>query len=163
MPHQHASANAALRAAVAFPARSRRDRVLPRPEGAAEGRCFLSRVLGGADTAERAERGGALGGVTGHHGVDLLMLGPGAERIFAVEVKGTLRPRRWPRLRRAEIAQIDVAWLEKVDNPAMQEWGVRGDDVYRAVVGVNLHELAYKVVLTRECERWHPVVDVAAR
>lgn len=136
---------------------------------------------------ERAERGGALGGVTGHvaesvieivfadigwvpvwhfvgpgrHGVDLLMLGPGAERMFAVEVKGTLRPRRWPRLRRAEIAQMDAAWLEKVDNPAMQEWGVRGDDVYGAVVIVNFHELAYKVVLTREFERWRPVVDVA--
>src|SRR2546423_3514 len=64
------------------------------------------------------ERRGALAGVTGHigesvvevaldghgwspvwhftgpgrHGVDLLLLGPGAERLVAVEVKATLRP-----------------------------------------------------------------------
>src|SRR5207244_3749310 len=107
-------------------------------------------------TLEPAVRRGALAGITGHvaesvtelmlerlgwtpvwhfvgpgrHGVDLLMLGPSAERLFAVEVKGTLRPRQWPRLRRAELTQMAVEWLDKADNPAMSEWGVASEDVY---------------------------------
>ena len=73
-----------------------------------------------------AERRGALAGVTGHvaesvvelllaevgyqllwhftgpgrHGVDLIVLCPAGERVVAVEVKGSLRPRYWPRLSR---------------------------------------------------------------
>jgi hypothetical protein len=133
-----------------------------------------------------SERGGALAGVTGHvaesvvetvleehgwipvwhftgpgrHGVDLLLLGPGAERMFAIEVKGTLRAGIWPRLRRSElITQMELAWLDKDDNPAMYEWGLRSDDVYGAVALVNLGELAYKVALTRDFERWHPLIE----
>jgi hypothetical protein len=32
-------------------------------------------------------------------------------------------------MRRGELAQMDIAWLDKVDNPAMSEWGVTSDDV----------------------------------
>lgn len=97
----------------------------------------------------------------GRHGVDFLMLGPGAERLSAIEIKGTLCPGRWPRLRQAELTQLDAAWLDKLDNPAMKEWGMQADDVYAAVAAVNFHELAYKVALTAGYVRWHPVVGVA--
>jgi hypothetical protein len=133
-----------------------------------------------------AERRGALAGIIGHvaesavevllvecgwtpvwhfvgpggHGVDLLMLGPGAERLFAVEVKGTLRPGRWPRLRRGPLTQMDIAWLDKSDNPAMSEWGVTSDDLYGAVVLVNFHELLYKAALTSDFATWQPVERV---
>jgi hypothetical protein len=130
-----------------------------------------------------AERRGALSGVTGHvaesvvevvfeglgwtpvwhfvgpgrHGVDLLLLGPGAERLFAVEVKGTLRPRVWPRMRRGELTQMDVGWLDKPDNPAMSEWGVTSEDVYGSIVLVNFAELRYKAALTSDFTTWYPV------
>jgi hypothetical protein len=130
-----------------------------------------------------AGRRGALGGVTGHvaesvteivleavgwtpvwhfagpgrHGVDLLFLGPGEERLFAVEVKGTLRPHRWPRMRRGELTQMDLAWLDKADNPAMSEWGVTSDDVYGAIALINFAELRFKMALTRDFATWHPI------
>src|SRR5581483_2802607 len=129
-----------------------------------------------------AARQGALAGITGHvaesvaevvlegagwtpvwhfvgpgrHGVDLLLLGPGAERMFAVEVKGTLRPRRWPRIRRGELTQMAVDWLDKSDNPAMNEWGVSSEDIYGAIVLINLHELRYKIALTNDFTTWQP-------
>jgi hypothetical protein len=130
-----------------------------------------------------AARRGALAGVTGHvaesvteivleavgwtpvwhfagpgrHGVDLLFLGPGEERLFAVEVKGTLRPHHWPPMRRSELTQMDLAWLDKADNPAMSEWGVTSDDVYGAIGLINFAELRFKIALTRDFARWHPI------
>ena len=130
-----------------------------------------------------AARRGALAGVTGHvaesvteivleavgwtpvwhfagpgrHGVDLLFLGPGEERLFAVEVKGTLRPHHWPRMRWGELTQMDLAWLDKDDNPAMSEWGVTGDDVYGAIALINFAELRFKIALTRDFVTWHAI------
>lgn len=130
-----------------------------------------------------AARRGALGGVTGHvaesvteivletvgwtpvwhfagpgrHGVDLLFLGPGEERLFAVEVKGTLRPHHWPRMRRGELTQMDLAWLDKSDNPAMGEWGVTSDDVYGAIALINFAELRFKIALTCDFATWHAI------
>jgi hypothetical protein len=130
-----------------------------------------------------ARRGGALGGTTGHvaesvvevaladlawtpiwhfvgpgrHGVDLLMLGPNVERLFAFEVRGTLRPRRWPRLRRGELTQMDVGWLDKADNPAMSEWGITSEDVYGGLALINFAELRYKVALTSDFVTWQPI------
>jgi hypothetical protein len=132
---------------------------------------------------EPAMRRGALAGITGHvaesvaevmleslgwtpvwhfvgpgrHGVDLLLLGPSAERLFAVEVKGTLRPRHWPRLRRAELTQMAVEWLDKADNPALSEWDVASEDVYGAIVLVNFHDLFCKVALTSDFITWRPL------
>jgi hypothetical protein len=128
------------------------------------------------------ERRGGLAGVTGHvgesivevvlaghgwspvwhftgpgrHGVDLLLLGPGAERLVAVEVKATLRPRHWPRVPR----HVDMPiWLDKLDNPGMAEWVVTSEDVYGAVALVSFQELGYKVALTSDFEGWLPVTD----
>lgn len=132
---------------------------------------------------EPGARRGALGGITGHvaesviemvlaglgwtpvwhfvgpgrHGVDLLMLGPNAERLFAIEIKGTLRPRRWPRLRRGELTQMDVAWLDKSDNPGMSDWDVTSEDVYGGLALVNFAELRYKLALTSDFATWHPI------
>ena len=91
----------------------------------------------------------------GRHGVDLLLLGPGEERLFAVEVKGTLRPRNWPRMRRGELTQMDLAWLDKADNPAMSEWGVTSDDAYGAIALINFAELRFKIALTRDFATWY--------
>ena len=130
-----------------------------------------------------AARRGALGGVTGHiaesvteivlesvgwtpvwhfagpgrHGVDLLFLGPGEERLLAVEVKGTLRPHHWPRMRRGELTQMDLAWLDKADTPAMSEWGVTSDDVYGAIALINFGDLRFKIALTRDFATWHAI------
>lgn len=90
----------------------------------------------------------------GRHGVDLLLLGPGAERLVAVEVKATLRPRRWPRVPR----HVDMpAWLDKSDNPGMADWGVTAEDVYGAVALVSFHELGCRVALTNDFATWRPV------
>lgn len=35
----------------------------------------------------------------------------------------------WPRMRRGELTQMDLAWLDKDDDPAMSEWGVESEDV----------------------------------
>jgi hypothetical protein len=132
---------------------------------------------------EPAERRGALASITGHvaesvveivleglgwipvwhfegpgrHGVDLLLLGPSAERLFAIEVKGTLRPRRWPRLRRGELTQMEVGWLDKLDNPAMSDWGVTSEDVYGGIALVNFHDLLFKVALTGDFTTWQAI------
>lgn len=55
---------------------------------------------------------------TGSHGIDLAMLGPSADRVIVLEVKGTLRPRRLPRLARGELTQPSRG----VDRQARQPW-----------------------------------------
>jgi hypothetical protein len=181
---EHASANEALRAAAVIAIE--RSVVIELLGSCDRDAGFSGAFNHGLAVLDRADRGGALSGVTGHvaesvievilvehgwipvwhfvgpgrHGADLLMLGPGAERLFAVEVKGTLRPRRWPRLRRAELTQMYAPWLDKLENPAMQEWGVQSADVYGAVAAVNFHEDAYKLVLTPDFERCHPIQEV---
>ena len=93
----------------------------------------------------------------GRHGVDLLMLGPGEERLFAIEVKGTLRPGHWPRLRRSGFTQMDLGWLDKADNPGMTDWGVRSGDVYGATALINFADLAVRVALTADFELWRSI------
>ena len=133
-----------------------------------------------------AERRGALAGVTGHvaesvvevvlaelgyqllwhfagpgrHGVDLIVLCPSMERVVAVEVKGTLRPRYWPRLSRRELVQMSGAWVDKVDNPGMANWELRSDDVYGAVALVNFAAMAYRVAFTADFQQLEPVRDL---
>jgi hypothetical protein len=130
-----------------------------------------------------AARRGALAGVTGHvaesvteivleavgwtpvwhfagpgrHGVDLLFLGPGEERLFAVEVKGTLRPHHWPRMRRGELTQMDLAWLDKADNPAMGEWAVTSDDVYGAYCPDQLRRAQVQGRADPHVATWHAI------
>lgn len=144
---------------------------------------FERAASNGLGTLEPSERRGALPGTIGHiaesvvevvlvglgwtpiwhfvgpgrHGVDLMLLSPGADRVVAVEVKGTLRPGTWPHLRRAEAIQMAVHWLDKPDNPAMAEWGVTAADLYGGIVLVNFHSLQYKAFLSNDFATWSPV------
>ncbi len=178
------SVSGAVRAASVFLLQRQVVRGCLKPRKRPTDRVFARAFDHSLAALEPGERRGALAGVTGHvaesvveillaehgwipvwhfvgpgrHGVDLLLLGPGAERLVAVEVKGTLRPRRWPRVRRGELMQMDLAWLDKSDNPAMEEWGVQAADVYGGVFVLNFAELAYKAALTRDFERWQPLV-----
>jgi hypothetical protein len=146
------------------------------------GRRFARAGVGSLAALSPEERRGGLAGVTGHigesvvaialgahgwspvwhfegpgrHGVDLLLLGPGAERLFAVEVKATLRPRYWPRVPR----QLDMpVWLDKADNPGMEDWEITAEDVFGAVVLVNFHDWAFKAALTADFATWLGVID----
>jgi hypothetical protein len=133
-----------------------------------------------------AERRGAPAGVTGHvaesvvellladlgyqllwhftgpgrHGVDLIVLCPAGERVVAVEVKGTLRPRYWPRLSRRELVQMSGAWVDKVDNPGMANWDLRAEDVYGSVVLVNFAAMAFRAAFTADFQQLQPVRDL---
>jgi hypothetical protein len=95
----------------------------------------------------------------GPHGVDLVFLTPDAN-VVAVEVKGTLVAGRFPRLSHREIAQMSVAWLDKVDNPGMSQLGVTSADVYGAVVAVNFADLTWRMAITKDFASLHPVSRV---
>lgn len=96
----------------------------------------------------------------GRHGVDLVFLAPD-DKVVAVEVKGTLVPGRIPRLSRRELAQMSAAWIDKADNPGMAELRLQSDDVYGAVVAVNLADLTWRVGFTSDFLVLRPVVDLA--
>lgn len=132
---------------------------------------------------ERGARRGVLSGITGHvaesvvevalaefgwapvwhfvgpgrHGVDLLMLDPSAERLFAIEVKGTLRPDYWPRLRSGELMQMEATWLDKRNNPAMVDWDLTSEDLYGGLALVNFAGRRFKLAFTSDFACWHPV------
>jgi hypothetical protein len=178
--------NTAARAALSIPI----DRTLVldclKPEKFPTDGLFARALSEGLHSLDRSERSGALCGVTGHiaesvieallaelgwlpvwhfegpgrHGVDLLLLDPPAERLFAVEVKGTLRPRRWPRVRRSEVTQMGAAWLEKLDNHGMHEWDLESVDIYGAVALVNFADLAYRMAVSNDVVTWQPIGDV---
>lgn len=73
-----------------------------------------------------------------------------AEMLFAVEVKGTLVPGRVPRMTRGEIEQMSGAWVDKPDNPAMTNWGLRSQDVYGALAAVNFADMTLRVAFTAD-------------
>lgn len=56
------------------------------------------------------------------HGVDLLMLDPGLDRMVAIEVKSTIQPARWPRLATGANEQLTSAWFNGLGNQGMVEW-----------------------------------------
>jgi hypothetical protein len=150
-------------------------------------RLFAQAFEHGLHTLAPAERRGALAGVTGHvaesvtevlldelgyhvvwhfegpgrHGIDLLELLPTTDRLLAVEVKGTLRPGRWPRLSNRELRQMSAAWVDKGDNPGMAEWGLTSEDVEGAVVLVNFADRRWKAGLTTDFVTTRPVRDLA--
>jgi hypothetical protein len=63
----------------------------------------------------------------GRHGIDLAMLSPALDRVVIFEVKGTLQPRRLPRLSRGELARLSTGWVDRKDNPAWRNstWPAR--------------------------------------
>jgi hypothetical protein len=139
----------------------------------------------GLSVLDASERRGALGGTTGHiaesvaellldelgyhviwhfkgpsaggHGIDLLEFNPDTEHLVAVEVKGTLQPKQWPRMSRGDIEQFTAAWLSKQDNPGMIEWGLADADVLGIVVLINFAEHAWKAAVTDDFKSFAPV------
>jgi hypothetical protein len=93
----------------------------------------------------------------GRHGVDLVLLSPEGTRVLAVEVKGTLRSGRWPRLGGGALAQMSAAWLDKADNPGMASWGLESQDIYGAVMLINFAELAFRLLVTGDFTSFWPV------
>lgn len=98
----------------------------------------------------------------GGHGIDLLVLCPGGSRLVAVEVKGTLQARRWPRLHRGSLAQMSPEWLDKADNPGMLEWDLGSEDIYGAVLLISFAQRAFRILFTDDFAHLRPVFDSAA-
>lgn len=131
----------------------------------------------------KAQRSGALPGVTGHvaesvvesildehafvplahhasagrHGVDLLMLHLPSDMVFAFEVKGTLRSHHIPRLTPGELAQMSDAWIDKADNPAMRGTELQSSDVYGAIAVVNFIDMTGRFVLSVDFKSFRSV------
>jgi len=93
----------------------------------------------------------------GGTGVDLLMLTPGETAMVAVEVKGTIRAGRTPRLLQARGGQMTRAWLEAYANPGMDEWGLDPDDLYAAVMVIDLAEQHWRAAISHDLESWAPI------
>ena len=98
---------------------------------------------------------------SGGHGIDLAMLSPQMDRLFAVEVKGTLQEQRWPRLSRGEFDQMTRAWLDKPDNPGMSELGVLAEDIYGLVIFIQFRQRRWKAAITTDFERASGVGNAA--
>lgn len=98
-----------------------------------------------------------VGPESGGHGVDLVVMAPDHSAILTVEVKGTLQQRRWPRLTAGEVAQMSSAWLDKDDNPGMDDHDLLAADVYGAVILVNFARLQWKCAVTADFTTAHPV------
>jgi hypothetical protein len=148
---------------------------------------FRTAWTGSLGALERDKRRGALAGVTGHvaesvvevlladlgwhpvwhftgagrHGVDLLMLAPAADHVLAIEVKGTLRARRVPRLSRRATLQMSAAWVDKADNPGMAEWDLQSADVYGAVIAVSFADMVVRAIVSDDFVRWRPIAALA--
>jgi hypothetical protein len=181
----YAMTPSALRQAIAFPVRPSLVESCLTPEEAVD-RIFLGAWRDSLDSIPLHRRGGALSGVTGHvaesvvelvltdlgyhaiwhfagpgrHGVDLLFLAPEGDRVLAVEVKGTLRAGRWPRISQRKAAQMSAAWVDKADNPGMANWDLESDDVYAAIVAVNFADMAYRVAMTSNFAKFQPVLSI---
>lgn len=52
------------------------------------------------------------------------------------------------------------AWLDKLDNPGMAEWDLRSEDIYGALLCVNLAELCFRVGFTKDFEVFAPVTGL---
>ena len=93
----------------------------------------------------------------GRHGVDLLMLHPANEMVFAIEVKGTLRSGFIPRLTSGDLAQMSSAWIDKRGNPAMVGAALESADVFGAIAAINPTDLTLRVALTTDFAVFRPV------
>jgi hypothetical protein len=139
------------------------------------------------ESLPRAERGGALAGVTGHvaesvaavllvdqgnellwqftgpgrHGVDLVVLTPD-ERVVGIEVKATLRPGHVPQMSRRAVAQMSAAWIDKVDNPGMASLQLTSADVYGAVIAINFVDMTIRAATTEDFMDFVPSRDLGA-
>ena len=96
----------------------------------------------------------------GIHGVDLLFLSPD-ESVLALEVKGTLRRGRIPRLTSSRLRQMSREWLNDPANPAMAEWSLEADDLYGGVMLIDLSTPLYQLALSGDVEHYTPITAPA--
>jgi hypothetical protein len=52
---------------------------------------------------------------------------------------------------------MSAAWVDKADNPGMAEWELHSDDVYAAVIAVNLADMTLRAAVSDDFRRWVPV------
>jgi hypothetical protein len=95
----------------------------------------------------------------GRHGIDLLMFHPETEQLLAVEVKGTLSARRWPRLGGGQLMQMSPEWIERAIGLAIDP-SVAARDLVGAFVAVNFARLAYRVAVSKDFVRWRSALGL---
>jgi len=101
------------------------------------------------------------GPFSGGHGVDLAMATPGFDNVVVIEVKGTLTPRRWPRLAKGELPQLGKEWLQKIDNPAVSSLGMVPADLAVLAVLVQFGRRELKVAWSRDGTTVISIADLA--
>ena len=175
---------AALRAASAFPIASELiDRCVDTRR--TTDALFARSREHGLASIERARRSGRLARITGEiaesvaqllldeqgyslfwqittpgiHGVDLLLLSPD-ESVFALEVKGTLRPRSIPQLTPSRLRQMSRDWLDDPTNPGMADWSFVADDLYAGVMVVDLALAQFRTALSGDFNLYVPVTGL---
>ena len=149
---------------------------------------FQTAFRGALAVVPRTERSGGLNGVTGHiaesvvevmlvergwiplehfvgpfsggHGVDLAMAPPDFSAVFAIEVKGTLVPRRWPRLRRGDLPQLSPEWLAKDDNPGVTSLGIEADAFSVMAVLIQFGRREWRAAVSTDLETANAVRDL---
>lgn len=93
----------------------------------------------------------------GVHGVDLLIVAPD-ESVLALEVKGTLRAGRIPRLTPSALRQMSRGWLDDARNAAMAEWSLSAEDLYAGVMVVDLAAASYRLAMSGNFSEYLPIV-----
>lgn len=92
----------------------------------------------------------------GVHGVDLLLLAPDGSAV-ALEVKGTLRPQAIPRLTPSRQRQMSRDWLNNPRNPGMVDWSLRAEDLYAAVIVIDLALAQFRAAVSADFETYQPI------
>jgi len=89
------------------------------------------------------------------------MATPGFDNVVVIEVKGTLTPRRWPRLAKGELPQLGKEWLQKIDNPAVSSLGMVPADLAVLAVLVQFGRRELKVAWSRDGTTVISIADLA--
>ncbi len=98
-------------------------------------------------------------GISFGHGVDLLMLEPSLEKMFAIEVKSTLQQSRWPRLSRGRKEQLTPTWYDAPSNKAMAEGDLTSGDVYTMVAQVHFRRRLWRCCVAGDMWKPQPITD----
>lgn len=148
---------------------------------------FLTAFRGSLADVPRSQRAPGLNGVTGHvaesvvesmladlgwvplehftgpfsggHGIDLAMATPDLEGVYAIEAKGTLAARGWPRLRAGDIPQLTPEWLAKADNPGVESLGLEPAGLGIIAVLVHFGRRQWKAVKSNDLDTVAVVED----
>ncbi|MGV3712846.1 hypothetical protein [Pseudolysinimonas sp.] len=98
------------------------------------------------------------GPFSGQHGIELAMATADFEDVYAIEVKGTLAARGWPRLRAGDVPQLSAAWLGKRDNPGVESLGLEASGMATLAVLVHFHRRQWRAARSFGAVGAEPVV-----